>query len=193
MRLRGGISDGDLTSSAVTRAVTVTPVNDAPVLGNIDTSVLEVLENDISRLVSPSISVADHDWFFSAAPSEPTATIVLSTPDFAGDSLSWEPSDELSWTSSLVGDRAGALTGGVRFQSYNASTGILVLAGQASSSAWEVALRRVRFSCTAEDPLAGNRSVAFTISRGRIGHWVDIGARLGSECAAGISTAHRLH
>ena len=55
------ISDGDVSSAAVTRTVTVTPVNDVPVLAAVEAGALAYTENDAATVVSATITVSDLD------------------------------------------------------------------------------------------------------------------------------------
>ena len=55
------ISDGDVSSAAVDRTVTVTPVNDVPVLADVEAGALAYTENDAATVVSATITVSDLD------------------------------------------------------------------------------------------------------------------------------------
>ena len=71
------ISDGDVSSAAVTRTVTVTPVNDVPVLAAVEAGALAYTENDAATVVSATITVSDLD--FTTDANLDTATVTIST------------------------------------------------------------------------------------------------------------------
>jgi hypothetical protein len=144
------ISDGDLTSSAVTRTVTVTPVNDVPVLSDVEMDALAYTENDNATYVSTTIAVSDIDQLTD--PNLDTATVTISTGMNVGDVLAY----------SVNGSGVTA--------AYDASTGTLSLAGSMSVADWQAALRAVTFSSWSEDPTGMHRwsirTVSFVISDG---------------------------
>jgi hypothetical protein len=143
------INDGDSDSPVVSRQVTVTPVNDAPVIAlrNVGAAPLVYVENGGAIAVSSTIAVSDPDWVVNA---DSSATIVLSSPDLTNEFLLWNASSE----------------SGVSMQSYNTSSGVLTLVGQAPVLQWQAALRGVMFTCASEDPRAGERTISITLHDG---------------------------
>ena len=61
------ISDGDASSAAVTRTVTVAPVNDIAVLSGVESAALAYTENDAATVVSSTIVVSDLDSITDAS------------------------------------------------------------------------------------------------------------------------------
>ena len=126
------ISDGDLSSAAVTRTVTVTPVNDVSVLAGVEASALHYTENDAAKVVSATITTSDVDFTTDANLDSATATITAGLVD--GDVLAYAGSD------------AGITA------TYVAADGTLSLNGSVTLAAWQTALRAVTYSSTSEDP-----------------------------------------
>ena len=85
------ISDGDVSSAAVTRTVTVTPVNDVPVLAAVEAGSLAYTENDVATVVSATITVSDLDLTTDA--NLDTATVTIGTGLTDGDVLAYSGSD----------------------------------------------------------------------------------------------------
>ena len=145
------ISDGDASSAAVTRTITVTPVNDVPVLANVENISLAYTENDAAQAVSPKITVSDLDYITDATLA--AATVTISSGLRSGDVLSYNATSDSAITAV-----------------YDASVGTLSLSGDVSVLAWQAALRLVSYSSSSEDPTgthsASGRSVSFVISDG---------------------------
>jgi hypothetical protein len=143
------INDGDADSNAVTRNVTVTPVNDPPVLANTVLANYNYMENR-SKSVSPLITVLDVDYVSNMHLT--SAVVTISSGIGLGDTLA-----------------VPANTGLVA--SYRADTGVLRLSGKSLSQAqWQGVLRSVVFASTSQDP-KGNQSaidrvVSFIINDG---------------------------
>src|SRR5690606_7029163 len=55
------VNDGVNNSNTLSRNITITPVNDAPVLAGIETTALEFTEGDAAKIISTNISTADVD------------------------------------------------------------------------------------------------------------------------------------
>src|SRR5690606_16664939 len=55
------VNDGVNNSNTLSRNITITPVNDAPVLAGIETTALEFTEGDAATLISTNIGTADVD------------------------------------------------------------------------------------------------------------------------------------
>ena len=146
------ISDGDVSSAAVTRTVTVTPVNDVPVLAAVEAGALAYTENDVATVVSATITVSDLDLTTDASLDTATVTIITGLTD--GDVLAYSGSDV-----SIV-------------SAYVAGSGTLSLSGSVSQAVWQTALRAVTYSSSSEDPTgtqsSADRVVSFVISDGDV-------------------------
>jgi trimeric autotransporter adhesin len=136
-----GGSTGSL-SDAVTRDVTVTAVNDAPVV-TASSGATSYTEGDPATAVDSALTVADVD----DASLEGGAVRIAS---------GFEPADELVFT-----DQNGIA--GV----YDSETGVLTLTGTASVADYETALRSVEFRNGGDNP-AASRTVEFTVSDGEL-------------------------
>ncbi len=135
--------DGSLSSTPVTSTVTVTPVNDAPVLsGGGDT--LSYTENGPAVAAAPGLVVSDADTAMLAG-----ATVAIAAGHLAGDVLSFA-------------DQNG-ITG-----SYDSDTGVLTLSGAATAAQYQAALRAITFSSPSDDPGNGARTVSFVVNDGAL-------------------------
>src|SRR4029077_10003289 len=136
-------NDGSLDSNTATVSITVTAVNDAPVLAN--GSVLNYTENDAATPINTVITVSDVDNNTQASAT------VSSTGNFA----SGEDTLAFSNDGSTMGNISGA---------YNASTGVLTLTSfgaTATIAEWRPALRAVTSSNSSDDPSTASRTVSF--------------------------------
>ena len=137
------VSDGTVASNVVTRDVTVTPVNDAPVLAGIEATVLNYTEKGTATPVTSTISASDAD---NANLSGATVWI----------SANYQPGqDVLSFTSTA------GITG-----VWNAATGTLTLTGSDTVANYQAALRAVKYWNTSANPSLAVRTVSFTVNDG---------------------------
>ena len=136
------VNDGDLDSTATTKAIAVTAVNDKPVLSSTGTT-LSYTEGDAPVVVDPGISASDVD---SSTLSGATVQVT------DGFSLS---EDLLNFTDQ------GDITG-VR----DPDTGILTLSGTASVADYEAALRSITYENGSHNPSTVTRTVAFQVDDG---------------------------
>ncbi|HET6999096.1 MAG TPA: tandem-95 repeat protein [Solirubrobacterales bacterium] len=137
------LTDADgATGAATSRNVTVTAVNDAPVVTVAGTE-LDYDENDPATAVDPTLTVTDAD---SAQLSGATVTVASGYLNGA---------DELGFAD------AGAITG-----SWNAANGVLTLSGNANVAEYQAALRTVTYRNLSDNPVAGPRSIAFRANDG---------------------------
>lgn len=139
----GALSDTDSV------ALTVTPVNDAPVLARPDATALTYTEDDPAEdhflAVAPDLTVTDVDDSALAG-----ATVAIAAP-VAGD--------ELSFVNQL------GITG-----SFDTAAGTLTLSGAASPAAYQTALRTVAYRTTSENPGATPRTITYRVSDGHASH-----------------------
>lgn len=144
-------SGADTASLSVASAVTVTPVNDAPVLAS-GSGTPAYTENGTAVAIAPALTVNDPDNTTLVS-----ATIsVTSGFQAAQDTLEFANSG-----SSAMGNIAGT---------YNAATGVLSLTssgGTATLAQWQAALRAVTYSNSSDDPNTSGRTISFTVSDGQ--------------------------
>jgi VCBS repeat-containing protein len=125
-----------------TVALTVTPVNDAPVVGSTG-SALAYTENQVATAVDPGLTVGDVDNTNLAS-----ATVSITTGFVSGQ-------DTLAFT-----DQNG-IAG-----SWNSSTGVLTLSGSSTLANYQTALRSVTYVNTSDDPSTTTRTVSFVANDG---------------------------
>ena len=137
------VTDAALTSSAATKDVTVTAVNDAPVLGGGGNTVAYT-EGDTATVVNSAITISDADSADLAG-----ATVSIGTGfDAADDRLRFTD------TATIEGD-------------YNATTGVLELTGSDTVAHYQAALRSIAYeNVDGDTPGATTRVVTFTASDG---------------------------
>jgi VCBS repeat-containing protein len=139
-------SDGNVAVNDVdTVAITVTSVNDAPVLAT--TSTITYVENAAAAIINNLIVPTDVDntTFASAK--------VSITAGFEANK------DVLSFTNASMGNIAG---------SYDAASGVMTLTSAGSTATlaqWQAALRAVRFNSTTDNPVAP-RTVSYVLNDG---------------------------
>lgn len=148
------VNDGRVSSSPVTRDVTVVPVDDAPVLsGGTGTPVFEELDGATTPpvAVAPGLTLTDGD-----SPTLVSATVAITgNLQVAEDLLAFTNGDATQF---------GNISG-----SYNAATGVLTLSsagGTATAAQWQAALRSVTYSNSSEAPNTAPRDVSITVNDG---------------------------
>ena len=124
-------SDGTADSNVQTRQITVTPVNDAPVLAAIEGTSLTYTENDPATAVTATLTASDVD----------NTNLTGATIQITGNYQNGQ--DVLSFTNT------GTITG-----NWNAATGTLTLSGSDTVANYEAALRSVKYANTSETPSA---------------------------------------
>src|SRR6185437_2857344 len=115
------ISNGTKTASA-TVTVTITGVNDAPVIANIEVTNITYRAQDPGVQITSTLTISDDDDSTMGG-----ATVSITSGFSSG-------ADTLSFTNQ------NGITG-----SYNSSTGVLTLSGNASIANYQTALRSVKF------------------------------------------------
>jgi hypothetical protein len=131
---------GALPSNTATRTVTVTPVNDAPVVSTSGGSAAYV-ENAAPVAVDPGVAVSDVDSVNLSG-----ATAAISGNLAAGED-------------SLVFSDQNGITG-----TYNTGTGVLTLSGSSSVAHYQTALRSVGYSNSSDNPSGLTRTVSFQVT-----------------------------
>jgi VCBS repeat-containing protein len=139
------ISDGTSTSDPVSRTITVTSVNSAPVLTDPVSTPVVFTENGGPVQVTNTITVTDNDNLNLSG-----ATVTVSS----GFSTA---QDALSFTA------AGSITG-----NYSATTGILTLTGTSSVANYQTVLRSVKYNNTSEAPSETPRVISFVVNDGTV-------------------------
>jgi VCBS repeat-containing protein len=132
--------DNAVAGAAATRAIAVTPVNDAPQITTTGTS-LAYTENAGAVAIDGALTVADPDSQITGA----TVTI----------SAGFQPAqDRLAFTSQL------GITG-----SYDQATGVLTLTGTAPVASYQTALRSLTYANLSDSPSA-TRMISFRVTDG---------------------------
>ncbi len=137
------INDGSDNSNTLTRQITVTAINNPPVLAAIEGTILSYTEKDSATRITDSITVSDPDNANMAS-----ATVQITVNYHSNQ-------DVLSFTNQ------NGITG-----SWNASTGIMTLTGSSSDSSYQTALRSVKYFNTSDNPDTSLRTISFTINDG---------------------------
>lgn len=143
----GGYSGETIEAAYLT--VTVTSVNDAPVIEA--TNTINYTENDAATLLSPSLTVSDVDTTALAS-----ATVSISSGLTTGDTLSFTND----------GSTMGNITA-----SYNSTTGILTLTSSGSTATlaqWQSALRSVTYASSSETLTSATRTITWSINDGSL-------------------------
>jgi hypothetical protein len=145
------VNDGHSDSAAVTKTITVTASNDAPVAASSNGATEFTPGNNTAStpvIVDSQLTVNDPD----------NATLAQATVAITGNFKAGE--DELSFTNN--GMTMGNITA-----SYNAAVGELTLTsagGVATLLEWQTALRSVTYTDTAAKPSTDTRTISFTIN-----------------------------
>ncbi|MEZ6087267.1 MAG: cadherin-like domain-containing protein [Pirellulaceae bacterium] len=137
------VNDGDANSNTVTRDISFTAVNDAPVEASIEGTPLAYTENDGAVAITSTLAVSDVD------DTNIESAVVQITGNYANGE------DVLAFV-----DQNG-ITG-----SWNAANGTLTLTGSATKADYITALRSITYNNTSENPSAATRTVSFTVNDG---------------------------
>jgi hypothetical protein len=134
------VDDGAATSASATRGITITPVNDAPIVTP-SAATPSYTENGAAVVVDAGMTVTDPDDI-----TIESAQVRISA--------NFQPGDTLAFTNQ------NGITG-----SYNSGTGVLTLTGPAAIASYQTALRAVTFSSTQDAPTA-TKTIQFTVNDG---------------------------
>ncbi|MEO8359843.1 MAG: Ig-like domain-containing protein [Vicinamibacteria bacterium] len=135
------VNDGSANSNTVTSTVSVTSVNDAPVLTAGAT--LNYTENQAATVIDSTVTVADPD----------SATIASATVQITGSCTN--PQDVLSF--STQNGIAGV---------YTAASCLMTLSGSSSVANYQTALRTVTYSNTSDNPTTSTRTITWRVNDG---------------------------
>ncbi|MBX9258673.1 putative Ig domain-containing protein [Desmonostoc muscorum CCALA 125] len=135
------VNDGATNSTAVTRNINITAVNDAPV-ATATNSALAYTENTTTA-IDPGISVSDVD----------SANLVSATVSITSGFISGQ--DTLAFTAQ------NGITG-----SYNSTTGVLTLTGSSTVANYQTVLRSITYNNSSDNPTTTPRTVSFVVNDG---------------------------
>jgi len=138
------VNDGDLDSDPATVTITITPVNDPPVLSNIEITSPEFVNGMDPIQVTATLTVTDAD----------NLNLTGATVEITGNYLAGQ--DTLSF----------ADIGNITLDTEKSSGGVLVLTGSGTHTEWQAALRTVNYENTAQVPDESTRTVSFTVTDG---------------------------
>ncbi|WP_167383676.1 DUF4347 domain-containing protein [Bordetella genomosp. 12] len=148
------VDDGIKTSSTLTRDVTVTATDQAPIISSGNSGSASFVAGDNSAgapmVIDDQITVTDRD----------SSTLGWASVSIGAGFRSGE--DFLSFVND--GATMGSILG-----VYNASTGVLSLTsagGTATLAQWQAALRSVKYIDAAATPTTATRTISFTVSDG---------------------------
>ena len=138
------VNDGAALSNIVTRNINVTPVNDAPLLANMEAAALAYSEGQAATVITGLTTVADVDNTTLTGAIVWISTAYVNTEDV------------------LAFTNAFGITG-----SWNATTGTLTLTGTTTLANYQSAIRSVTYQNTNNNnPSAAVRTVSFQVNDG---------------------------
>ncbi|MBL0743119.1 tandem-95 repeat protein [Chryseolinea lacunae] len=138
------VNDGATNSTTLSRNITFTAVNDAPVLAAIEAAALTFSEGGAAKNISGAITAVDVD----------NANLTGATIQITGNFVATE--DVLSFTT------ANGITG-----TFDAATGTIALTGTATVGNYQTALRNVLYKNTNTDnPSSSTRTLSITVTDG---------------------------
>ncbi len=135
------VNDGKANSNTVTRQLNIIPVNDPPVLANIEAAALSYTEGNSPVAISQSVSVSDIDDVNLNG-----ASVQITSNYKNGE-------DVLSFINQ----------NGIR-GSWNATNGTLTLSGSASIANYQTAIRNVLYNNLSSNPSTLTRTVSFMVN-----------------------------
>jgi hypothetical protein len=158
-----GVADGVSDTSVSTATINVAPVNDAPVLSDLDGDVLSYLENDGSEVIEqvPTASVTDVD---SLDFDTGSLTVSLSGGVAAEDVLMVRTAGDISVSGASVryqGTEFGTAGGGT-----NGADLAVDFNSSATLDAVSALLNAIAYENVSETPTTSNRLAVFTVDNG---------------------------
>ena len=139
------VSDGIGNSNTMSRNISITAVNNAPVLAGIEVTELDYTEGDGPVSVSGTLTVTDNDNLALQS------AVISITANYRNTQ------DVLSYTN------ANGIIG-----SWNVTTGQLTLTGNVSPAIFQTALRSVKYTNTSSNPNTATRTVTFRVFDGAL-------------------------
>ena len=137
------VNNGSASSAATTKTVSVTAVNDAPVVTT-SGGTTAYLENGVPLAIDTGLTVTDID----------STTLTGATIQITGNYANGQ--DLLSFTNIVP------ITG----SAFVAATGTLTLSGTDTVANYQAALRTVKYSNSSDNPSSANRTVTFQVNDG---------------------------
>ncbi|MBN2989611.1 beta strand repeat-containing protein, partial [Pseudomonas lactucae] len=134
------------TGSSSTLTLTITPVNDAPVLGNASTNAFgdTYIEGKPGGYVAANLTISDVD----------------------NDTLQ---SAKVTLVNHLADDVLIADASNTKITvSYDKDTGVLTLSGEATKAEYQEVLRSVHFASESQNPVATDRTLTITVNDGQL-------------------------
>lgn len=139
------VTDGTTPSTAVTKTIAVTPVDDAPALASMSGSIGAAPDTPVA--VDPTITITDADDTTLVG-----ATVAITAGLQSGeDVLALTPNPQNGITAS-----------------YNNTTGILTLTGTGTVADYQTALRAITYTNTDTTPTATARTLSITVNDGEL-------------------------
>lgn len=138
------VDDGAATnhaSNVLQTTVSVTAVNNAPVLSGVSTSSLAYTENQAATAIAPAIVITDAN-----SPNMSGATVKFTANYTAGQ-------DRLAYTN------VAGITG-----SFNTTSGVMTFTGTATLTAYQTILRSVTYQNISDNPNVNARTVSFVVT-----------------------------
>ncbi|MCC5645205.1 cadherin-like domain-containing protein [Nostoc sp. CHAB 5824] len=135
------VNDGSANSTAFTRNINITAVNDAPVATTTN-SALAYTEN-VPTAIDSGITISDVD----------SDNLAIATLNITSGFIAAQ--DTLAFTNQ------NGITG-----SYNSSTGVLTLTGSSTVANYQTALRSVTYSNSSDNPSLTSRTISFIVNDG---------------------------
>ena len=139
------VNDGVLESSVLVRNITLTPVDDPPVLTGIEATALTYTEKGTATPITSTITASDVD----------NVTLAGATLWFSANYQSGQDVLSFSSTASITGV-------------WSASAGTLTLTGSDSVVNYQAALRAVKYWNTSANPSTAVRTVSVKINDGTL-------------------------
>jgi uncharacterized protein YkwD len=130
-------------SNAVTRLMTISSTNPAPVLKDVESTPMSYKGADPATLITSTLAVTDPD------------------SDYLVGATVWIFANYQNGADVLAFTNTATISG-----SFNASTGKLVLTGSDTASNYRAALRSVTFANSSLTPVVGVRSILFQVNDG---------------------------
>ncbi|BAY79100.1 hemolysin-type calcium-binding region (plasmid) [Nostoc linckia NIES-25] len=141
------VNDGTANSNTITRAIKVTPVNDAPVLSAAASGSLTYTENATATSISSTgLGITDID----------NTNISSATISITGN---YQKGQDIL---SIIGTLPTGITAGT----FNTNTGTITLTGNATLADYTKALAKIAYNNSSENPNISDRTVSFTVNDG---------------------------
>jgi hypothetical protein len=137
------VNDGSTNSNILSRQISITAVNNPPVLSAIEKSAINFTEGNPAIQITNTITASDVD----------NKNLASATVSITGNFLGGQ--DVLSFTNQ------NGITG-----IYNGATGVMTLNGSSSLANYQTALRSVMYQNTSQDPSTATRTVSFLVNDG---------------------------